>query len=238
MRIACYIRDAEVFTEVQSVLATAGFDCQCFGSEIPLLRALRREEFDLVLADTESDPADATFFSWLNCRTHTSIPVVLLSSTPDARLMALALNAGADDFINRPCHPEVLIARLRVLLRRSRPTAANGIITMRGFTLDKNSDQVLDHGEPVELTPREFALAWLFFNSPGKYLSHQTISVSIWAVGHDIARHSIEQHVYKLRKKLNLGDARGVHIRNAYTKGYRLEVCEEAAMPVQTLLCA
>jgi DNA-binding response OmpR family regulator len=239
MQIACYIRRSDVFNEVREILATAGFDCQRFDSEIPLLRALRREEFDLILADTESDPVDEkTFYSWLNCRSHTSVPVVLLSSALDARSMTLALNAGADDFINRPCDPQVLIARLRVVLRRSRPTVPTGIVNIRGFTLNKSTDRLLDHGAPVELTPREFALAWLFFNTPGRFLSHQTISVAIWAVGDDIARHSIEQHVYKLRKKLNLSDARGVQIRNAYTKGYRLELCDEAAMPAQNLLCA
>lgn len=231
MRVACYIRNAEVYDEVREVLASAGFDCQRFKSEIPLLRAFRREDFALILADTESDPVDEQmFYSWLNCRTHSTIPVVLLSSALDARSMALALNAGADDFINRPCAPEVLIARLRVVLRRSRPTVPGGILNVRGFTLDKTTGRLLDQGRPVELTPREFSLAWLLFSCPGKFLSHHSISVAIWDVGDAIARHSIEQHVYKLRKKLNLSDARGVQIRSAYTMGYRLELCEEVAM--------
>jgi DNA-binding response OmpR family regulator len=236
MRIACYIRCANAFKDVQGVLASAGFDCERFESEIPLLRALRREEFDLILADTESHPVDEkTFYSWLNCRTHSSIPVVLISSALDARSVALALNAGADDFINRPVDPQVLVARLRVVLRRYRPLPPHGTVDVQGFTLDKNAETLLDHGKRVELTPREFALAWLFFTSPGKFLSHQTISVAIWAVGNEIARHSIEQHVYKLRKKLNLSNARGVQIRNAYTKGYRLELCEPAPPPAPGL---
>jgi DNA-binding response OmpR family regulator len=231
MRIACYIGCADFFKEVQGLLATAGFDCHRFESELALLRALRREEFDLILADIQSGPADKkTFYSWLNCRTYTGVPVVLLSSSPDACSMAFALNAGADDFIDRTCDPQVLIARLNVVLRGSRQTAPSRVIALLGFTLDKNTLQLLDHGVPVDLTPREFALAWLFFVSPGKFLSHQMISASIWAVGDDIARHSIEQHVYQLRKKLNLSAARGLQIRNIYTKGYCLERCDEVAM--------
>jgi DNA-binding response OmpR family regulator len=231
MRLACHIRCTDAYNEIRDALTPAGFDCQRFQAEIPLLRALRREDFDLVLADTASDPLDEQmFYSWLNCRTHGNIPVVLLSSALDARSTALALNAGADDFINRPCDPEVLIARLRVVLRRSKPASPNGTVHVAGFTLDRTSARLLDRDVPVELTPREFELAWLFFSSPGRFLSHQTISVAIWAVADEIARHSIEQHVYKLRKKLNLSAARGVQIRNAYTKGYRLELCEEAAL--------
>jgi DNA-binding response OmpR family regulator len=231
MRIACYIRCAKVFDEVREVLSTAEFECHRFTSEIPLLRALRRDDFDLILADTESEPLDGQlFYSWLNCRTRNSIPVVLLSSAFDARTMALALDAGADDFINRPCDPAVFIARLRVVLRRSRPSVPGGVVQMMGFTLDKAAERLFDRGVPVDLAPREFALAWLLFTAPGKYMSHQTISVAIWAAAEEIARHSIEQHVYKLRKKLNLGPSRGVQIRNAYTRGYCLELAEETAM--------
>lgn len=232
MRIACHIRCARVYDEVREVLCTAGFECHHFTSEIPLLRALRRDAFDLILADTESDPLDGQlFYSWLNCRTHNSIPVVLLSSALDARSMALALDAGADDFINRPCDPAVFVARLRVVLRRARPSIPGGVVNVMGFTLDKAAERLSDRGMPVELTPREFGLAWLLFTAPGKYLSHQTISVAIWDAAEEIARHSIEQHVYKLRKKLNLSPGRGVQIRNAYTRGYCLELSEEAAMP-------
>jgi DNA-binding response OmpR family regulator len=101
---------------------------------------------------------------------------------------------------------------------------------MAGFTLDRTTGRMLDRGAPVDLTPREFSLAWLFFSAPDRFLSHQRISVAIWTVGDEIARHSIEQHVYKLRKKLNLSAARGVQIRNAYTKGYRLELSEEPVL--------
>jgi DNA-binding response OmpR family regulator len=239
MRFACYVRCAIAYSEVQQMLAPAGFECHRFESEIALLRALRREQFDLILVDAEHGPVDEQMlYSWLNCRSHAGIPVVVLSSLNDARSMALALNAGADDFINRPCDPQVLIARMRVVLRRYRPTSMAEKVNLRGYTLEKSTGSILDRGNPVDLTPREFALAWLLFNSPGKFLSHQTISIAIWAIGHEIARHSIEQHVYKLRKKLNLSGERGVQIRSAYTKGYRLEISEDAVVEEPGMLCA
>jgi DNA-binding response OmpR family regulator len=231
MRIACYIRCAKVYMEIREVLVRAGFACERFESEIPLLRALRRELFDLILADTDSHLSDEKpFYSWIKCRTD-SIPVVLLFATTDIRSMAaLAVNAGADDFINRPVDPEILIARLQVVWRRCRPSAPDRVIDVLGFTLEKQPSRLLDQGVPVDLTSREFALAWLFFSSPSRFLSHQFISITLWGVEDDIARHSIEQHVYKLRKKLKLGATRGVQIRNGYTKGYYLELCEDQAM--------
>jgi DNA-binding response OmpR family regulator len=232
MRIACYIRCDKVFNEVQGVLSRAGFECEHFQSEIPLLRSLRRQGFDLIMVDTEGDVLDEKrIYSWLNCRTGESTPVVLLSSAYCARTIALALEAGADDYISRPVDPDVLIARLNAVLRRCSRKTPRRVVEMLDFSLDKDACRLLDHGVAVDLTPREFAMAWLLFSSPGTFLSRETISVAIWGVECEIARHTIEQHVYKLRKKLNLGVERGVQIRTAYTKGYCLEICEKVALP-------
>jgi len=70
-------------------------------------------------------------------------------------------------------------------------------------------------------------MAWLLFSNLGHYLTRKTISVAIWGVAEEIAGRTIEQHVYKLRKKLGLGTERGVTIRTAYARGYRLELCSE-----------
>lgn len=228
MRIACYIRCDKVFEEIHAVLARAGFDCERFHSEIPLLRRMRRQAFELILVDTEGDPMDEKrIYSWLNCRTGETTPVVLLSSVHCARTIALSLEAGADDFISRPVDPDVLIARLHAVVRRTSRKSPRRIVEMLDFTLDKDACRLLDRGVEVDLTPREFAMAWLLFSSPGVFLSRETISVAIWGVECEIARHTIEQHVYKLRKKLNLGAERGVQIRTAYTKGYCLELFEK-----------
>ena len=82
-------------------------------------------------------------------------------------------------------------------------------------------------GAPVELTPREFTMAWLFFSSPGVFISRGTIGASIWSADSDVAGRTIEQHVYKLRKKLLFGVERRVIIRTSYSQGYRLEYTPE-----------
>ena len=233
MRIACNIESDSTFHSLQAVLARAGFECERFVSETALLRTLRRETFDLILVDTDAESLDDTsVHSWLNCRTGESTPVVLLSPICTPAQVVQVLEAGADDFISKPYDPALLVARLNAVLRRSH-RAASGIrraITMHGFTLDREAGVLCDRGVPVDLTPREFAVAWLFFSSPGTYMSRETISTAIWGVESDIANRTIEQHVYKLRKKLNLCDTRGIRIRTAYTRGYRLELCEEAEM--------
>jgi DNA-binding response OmpR family regulator len=229
MRTACYIRSDAAYEELHEVLETAGFACQRFLSETSLLLTLRRQSYDLILVDTESLD-ERSFYSWLGCRTGETAPLVLISPASSGSQIASALNAGADDFIRRPVDSTELIARLHAVLRRYHKTTIRCKVELLGFALDRGASRLLDRGVPVDLTPREFAMAWLFFSSPGIYLSRETISAMIWGVESGIANRTIEQHVYMLRKKLNLCAERGVRIRAAYTKGYRLELVDDAAL--------
>ena len=127
---------------------------------------------------------------------------------------------------------------MQAVLRRYRPKTARRSIELGGFLLDRESRRLLDNGVPVALTSREFTMAWLLFSSPGMYFSRDAISVSIWGVDSDVASRTIEQHVYKLRKKLHLCEERGVIIRTAYTHGYRLELCSQPLVPSARLHAA
>ncbi|AIY39648.1 DNA-binding response regulator [Collimonas arenae] len=226
MNIACCVPESAEFEQLQAILARAGFDSEQFVSEVRLLHALRRRNFDLIVLDTGHDRLDKDrLLSWLNCRIDERTPVILLSSAPSAEQVALALDVGADDFIGKPFAAIELVARVNALLRRSNRRSVRRTIELLGFALDRSACSFLDNGMPVELTPREFTMAWLFFSTPNTYLSRESISIAIWGVDSDITGRTIEQHIYKLRKKLKLGTERGVIIRTAYTQGYRLEMC-------------
>jgi DNA-binding response OmpR family regulator len=228
MEIACYVRTDEVANQVQAALTESGFECERFESETLLLRSLQKRKFDLIVADAESDqPSEEFLFTWLNCRTGEATPVVLLSDGRDSNRIAAALNAGADDYIARPFHSAELVARLNAVMRRYGKLRVRRRIELAGFTLDRETCKMTDHGTPIELTPREFIMAWLLFSSPGTYVSRVAISTAIWGVGSDIANRTIEQHVYKLRKKIRLGAERGVTIQTAYSQGYRLELAAQ-----------
>jgi DNA-binding response OmpR family regulator len=230
--IACCIRDEELLAELPKLLEREGLDCEFFRSEAMLVRALRhRGGVDLVLIDVAADPlADESLFSWLSCRSGEVVPVVVLSSQWSAEQVVGALNAGADDCIVRPFDNAELVARMKAVLRRSGASNVSRTrIEVADIVLDKNDGTLIDRGTTVDLAPREFTLAWLFFSNPGARLSRQAISLAVWGLDKDIANRAIEQHVYKLRKKINLCSARGVTIRAAYAQGYRLELSDGCA---------
>jgi DNA-binding response OmpR family regulator len=229
MNIACYIRNDKVLEHVRIVLPRAGMQIHPFDSENALLRTLSRQSFDLVLIDVPVEPLDDdTILTWLNCRAGNPTPVLIISPVRNAFVTALVLNCGADDFLVRPFEPVELIARIHAAVRRSDRKHARRVIELGGFSLERTTSTFTYQGTPIELTPREFSMAWLFFSAPGVYISRDTISTAIWSTRSEITGRAIEQLVYKLRKKLQLGPERGVILRTAYSQGYRLELLTPA----------
>jgi DNA-binding response OmpR family regulator len=225
--IGCYVRSDSLFARLQAILRLGGFSCERFASENSLSRMLGRREFVLLLIDIGKHRDDSEdFVSWLNCRTGNSTPVIALSQgAPE--MATLALGAGADDYIGPQCEAEEAIARMRAVIRRYRPDTQRRTITLGKFTLDREAASAAYDGTLVELTPREFTMAWLFFSTPGAFISRGTIGASIWSADSEVAGRTIEQHVYKLRKKLQFGVERRVIIRTSYSQGYRLEYTPE-----------
>ncbi|MGZ3236661.1 MAG: winged helix-turn-helix domain-containing protein [Burkholderiaceae bacterium] len=210
---------------VQVGLRRGGFEYERLRSDASLTRLIRRRNYDLILIEIgDTVPDSESIFSWMNCRFGESTPVLMLSSVRNADLAALALDAGADDFVSMPVEPVELVARVHAILRRTSRRTVRRMIELSEFSMDRESRSFAYRGVPIELTPREFTMAWLFFSTPGIYISRETIGNAIWGVDSDIAGRTIEQHVYKLRKKLQLGPERGVMIRTAYSQGYRLEL--------------
>ncbi|MGI4846677.1 MAG: response regulator transcription factor [Janthinobacterium lividum] len=226
MKIACYIPNTAVFEPMQHVLARGGYECIHFDTEAALLRNIRRNVVSLIIIDIGSEPRDDDgILAWLNQRIGDRTPVLITSSVRDAELAATALNSGADDFLVRPCEPIELLARVNALMRRCMPVQARRSLELAGFNLDLETSKCTFEKAPIELTPREFSMAWLLFSSPGIYISRNTIGAVIWGADSEVAGRTIEQHVYKLRKKLQSHAMQSVMIRTAYTQGYRLEVC-------------
>ncbi|SRR5450830_72374 len=229
MKIACYIRNTSAFDLVRTALTRSGFECVRFDSETALLRTLQRNSFDLIIIDIALPPRDDdSIFSWLNFRTGNRTPTLILSPLRNAELVALALDSGADDFLVRPFEAIELIARINAVIRRCTPPQVRRSIEFSGFSLNRESANFSYQGQAISLTSREFSMAWLFFSSPGIYISRETIGAVIWSADSEVAGRTIEQHVYKLRKKLMVDGEQVVMIRTAYSQGYRLELCNNA----------
>jgi DNA-binding response OmpR family regulator len=153
-----------------------------------------------------------------------SVGVMMLTAMDSEECIVQALENGADDYMVKPGSDAVLVARLEALLRRLHaPSDPRQKLIVGVHELDFRQQRVLVKGQAVELTPREFDLAWTLFNQPSRLFTKEELMAAIWGKNSDCGDHTIAQHAYSIRKKLSLME-HGVRLLSVYGTGYRLEL--------------
>lgn len=128
-------------------------------------------------------------------------PVLILSARDAVADRIAGLNRGADDYLPKPFSVDELLARVRSLLRRQMGSKAT-VLTHRGLRLDLLARELRVDGVAVELTSKEFALAELFLQSPGRVLTRTLIAEKVWEASYDLETNLIDVYVRRLRAKL------------------------------------
>jgi DNA-binding response OmpR family regulator len=153
-----------------------------------------------------------------------AIPVLIVTARDAIDERVHGLDLGADDYLTKPFSLVELEARVRALLRRSRPPPYTRI-TVGSLTVDNAAKRVEVDGVPVGLTVREWALLQLFLERPGHALSKQTIAQVISDSVDTIAANTVEVYVSRLRAKL---ESAGIVIRTVRGFGYLWEQTDQA----------
>ena len=128
-------------------------------------------------------------------------------------------DAGADDYINKPIKPRVLVSRVKALLRRKGANVPeNEIMEVSGFTIDREKYLIVKDGVNINLPKKEFELIALIASKPGKVFTREDILKTIWGEDVVVGDRTIDVHIRKLREKI--GDA---YIRTIKGVGYKFE---------------
>ena len=128
-------------------------------------------------------------------------PVLILTARDTVRDRVTGLDAGADDYLVKPFDLAELHARLRALLRRREGRAAT-VLRRDGIVLDPAAHTVTRDGEPVDLSPREFAVLHELFLHAGQVLSRERLEEQLYGWSDEVASNAVEVHVHHLRRKL------------------------------------
>ncbi|HLR28012.1 MAG TPA: response regulator transcription factor [Ruania sp.] len=163
------------------------------------------QPFDLVLSDIMLPGMDGVTLC-RRVREHANTPLVLLSARTDAIDIVSGLEAGADDYVTKPFDIQVLLARLRSVLRRAEPPQASGSNGREVFgdvTFDRQALQVHRQGELVALTPTEMRLFIELVDARGTVVSPRTLLSRVWDYDDwDEDSHVVTVHIQRLRAKI------------------------------------
>ncbi|WP_346730234.1 response regulator transcription factor [Paraburkholderia phenoliruptrix] len=210
-------------------LAADGIVVESFSCELDLLRAMRTNRYDLVLIDSKTEPAaTSALLSWRSCNADVSTPLIVLTNQSSWTSLLRWIDTGATDVVNRYDMEQIRFRAHLALQRSVSSTALHHEIQIGRYLLQKDTGRALIDGAEIPLTTREFAMAWLFFSNPGKFFSRAQIAASIWGATEQIAARTLEQHIYKLRKKLDLSRTAELSLKTVYALGYKLDVAQTA----------
>jgi two-component system alkaline phosphatase synthesis response regulator PhoP len=222
-RILVIEDDPDIVEICRDYLEAAGYAVATAQDGAKGLAAARGEKPDLIVLDLalpEMDGLDV-------CRTlrrESDVPIIMLTARVDETDKLIGLELGADDYITKPFSPRELVARVRVVLRRTTP--GHGSDALRGevirvgeVTLDRAHYVARIAGKTVALTATEFDILSTLMSQPGRIFSRGQLTKAVHGVSFESYERAINSHINNLRRKLEPGE----YIVTVHGIGYKYE---------------
>lgn len=225
MRIACLEDDPVQSTVLKEWLESDSHVCHTFDNADAFIKELRHESYDLLIMDWELPKSSGIeLLTWVRNDMELDTPVFFITHRDSEADIVEALEKGADDYLAKPVNKDVTLARVKALARRH--TGHRTIperLEIGEFRLDKEFKSVYISGKAVEMTEKEFQLAWMLLSNVGRLLSRDHLLETIWGFGPDLMTRTVDTHISRLRRKLGLMPENGWRLKAVYHQGYRLE---------------
>jgi DNA-binding response OmpR family regulator len=190
------------------------------------LEKARTENPDLILLDINM-PGMSGLDVCRKIRSDGSlVPIVMLTAKSDTIDKVVGLEVGADDYVTKPFEVRELVARIGAHLRRgeamaSGPSSDQARREFPGLVIDLNRRQVWRDGDEVVLTVTEFNVLALLTSKPGTVFSRSDLLRDVWGYEVDIETRTVDAHVYRLRKKIEVDSERPRYVHSVPGIGYR-----------------
>jgi len=197
--------DRDIADLIAHYVERSGWTPHIFASGDEALANARKQPFDLVILDVmlpgmsglevcralRADPAT------------TAIPIIMVTARAEETDRIIGLDIGADDYLAKPFSPNELIARIRALMRRSKRAEPESVtIRFGSLVMDLERHTVLDGGQEVKLTAKEFLLLQYLLQHRGRVLSRDVLLGDVWGYRYTGGTRTVDVHVRRLREKL------------------------------------
>jgi DNA-binding response OmpR family regulator len=154
-------------------------------------------------------------------QTSPSVPVIVLSAKTDVTDKVLLLELGADDYVTKPFSPRELLARVRAAMRRTAKAGFGDRLNFSNVSVDFSKMQLTRDGEPVALTAQEFKILKFFAQNPERVISRAELLNEVWGYQSYPTTRTVDNHIWRLRQKLETDPENPVHFRTVHAAGYK-----------------
>ena len=203
---------------MRDYLLAAGFHASILDNGSTAVDWIRQQRPDAILLDLNLPGVDGLSLC-RQIRAFSAVPILMLTARAEEIDRLLGLELGADDYICKPFSPREVVARIRAVLRRSRPPdpAIEPVVV-----LDEERFEARVHGQALSLTPVEFRLLGKLASQPGRVFSREQLIGALYADHRVVSDRTVDSHVKNLRRKLVKA---GIDpISAVYGVGYRFEL--------------
>ena len=187
------------------------------------LRTVATSHQDIMILDLGLPDIDGVEVT-RRLREWTTIPIIILSVREHENDKIAALDAGADDYLTKPFSIGELMARMRVVLRRTAQDASEPVFESDGLVVDFASREVRLNDQPVTLTPTEYDLLRTLVKHAGKVLTHHQLLRLVWGNAYENEMHILRVNISNLRRKIEADPSRPRYLLTEPGVGYRIKL--------------
>lgn len=227
MRIAVCDDEQAIADLVGQLLVEGGFAPSVFYAAVDLLAAQAENPFDLVILDIMMPGIDG-FACCRELRRTSSVPIIFLTAKDEEIDKVVGFELGADDYVVKPFKPRELLARVRARLRRTSSADAGRagerpVLECCGIAVDEDAYTATLHGEPLGLTPKEFAILACLMRDQGRPVASRDLFETVWGdEANAQSNNTVMVHIRHLRKKLSAVDSSQELVETVWGVGYKL----------------
>ncbi len=221
--------DENILTSVSILLESEGFEVKTFTDGMSALLALAREQYDLFVLDIKVPRMDGVELL-RRIRVNSDTPVIFLTSKDDENDEVTGLSLGADDYIKKPFSQNLLIQRIRAVLRRADATGAGAVLRkkstetayVRGdLTLDPLEHSCRWKDKQIPVTVTEFLILETLVKIPGHVKTRDSLMDAAYNDDVYVDDRTVDSHIKRLRKKFRMVDSNFNAVQTLYGIGYK-----------------
>ena len=223
--------EKEIADLIEVYLKNDGYTVHKFYNGLDALECIETQKMDLAILDVMLPGMDGLEITKALRREKIDTPILILTAKDEQVDKIIGLEIGADDYLTKPFSPREVLARMKAIFRRLKPTTTEPLqedtpkapLVIGEIRVDEQNYEVFVRNQPIELTPKEFELLVYFMKRKDRVINRETLLERIWQ--YDFAGQSriVDVHISHLRDKIEPDPKRPVYLVTVRGFGYRFQ---------------